>query len=58
MHSLVSLLSDNFLVYGGNGMKTDFGGHDNHHFNNLYAYVGEFALSSTDTRITSTTTLL
>jgi hypothetical protein len=22
---------DNFLVYGGNGMKNDFGGHDNHH---------------------------
>ena len=22
---------DNFLVYGGQGMKNDFGGHDNHH---------------------------
>merc|ERR1712178_554867 len=31
---------DNFLVYGGQGMKNDFGGHDNHHFNNTYAYVG------------------
>ena len=31
---------DNFLVYGGNGMKNDFGGHDNHHFGNIYAYVG------------------
>jgi hypothetical protein len=31
---------DNFLVYGGNGMKNDFGGHDNHHTNNIYAYVG------------------
>merc|ERR1712190_543272 len=30
----------NFMVYGGNGMKNDFGGHDNHHFNNTYAYVG------------------
>lgn len=29
----------NFLVYGKNGMKNDFGGHDNHHDNNLYAYV-------------------
>jgi hypothetical protein len=29
----------NFLVYGGRGMKNDFGGHDNHHFNNIYAYV-------------------
>lgn len=31
---------DNFLVYGGNGMKNDFGGHDNHHYNNVYAYAG------------------
>ena len=22
-------------------MKNDFGGHDNHHFNNIYAYVGQ-----------------
>ena len=32
---------DNFLVYGNNGMKNDFGGHDNHHYDNIYAYVGE-----------------
>ena len=31
---------DNFLVYGGNGMKNDFGGHDNHHYDNIYAYAG------------------
>eukprot|EP00316_Scyphosphaera_apsteinii_P011180 CAMPEP_0119345442 /NCGR_PEP_ID=MMETSP1333-20130426/107488_1 /TAXON_ID=418940 /ORGANISM="Scyphosphaera apsteinii, Strain RCC1455" /LENGTH=733 /DNA_ID=CAMNT_0007357911 /DNA_START=423 /DNA_END=2624 /DNA_ORIENTATION=+ len=31
---------DNFLVYGGQGMKNDFGGHDNHHYGNVYAYVG------------------
>jgi hypothetical protein len=31
----------NFLVYGGQGMKNDFGGHDNQHFNNVYAYVGQ-----------------
>jgi len=31
----------NFLVYGGNGMKNDFGGHDNHHYANVYAYVGQ-----------------
>lgn len=31
---------DNFLVYGGQGMKNDFGGHDNHHYNNVDAYVG------------------
>ena len=31
---------DNFFVYGGNGMKNDFGGHDNYHLNNIYAYVG------------------
>jgi hypothetical protein len=32
---------DNFLVYGGQGMKNDFGGHDNHHYNNIYGYVGQ-----------------
>ena len=32
---------DNFFVYGGNGMKNDFGGHDNHHVGNIYAYVGQ-----------------
>jgi len=31
----------NFFVYGGNGMKNDFGGHDNIHHNNVYAYVGQ-----------------
>jgi len=31
---------DNFFIYSGNGMKNDFGGHDNHHYNNVYAYVG------------------
>ena len=31
---------DNFLVYGGQGMKNDFGGHDNYHRNNIYAYIG------------------
>jgi len=39
---------DNFLVYGGNGMKTDFGGHDNHHYQNIYAYSGR-ALGVTGT---------
>ena len=29
----------NFLVYGENGEKSDFGGHNNIHFNNLYAYL-------------------
>jgi len=31
---------DNFFIYSGNGMKNDFGGHDNHHYNNVYTYVG------------------
>ena len=31
---------DNFFVYGANGMKNDFGGHDNHHYRNVYAYAG------------------
>ena len=30
----------NFFAYSGNGMKNDFGGHDNHHHDNIYAYVG------------------
>ena len=33
--------SGNFFAYSGNGMKNDFGGHDNWHFNNIYAYVGQ-----------------
>merc|ERR1712196_63035 len=32
---------NNFMVYGGNGMKNDFGGHDNYHHDNIYAYVGQ-----------------
>ncbi len=32
--------SGNFFAYSSNGMKNDFGGHDNWHFNNIYAYVG------------------
>jgi len=32
---------DNFLVYGGQGMKNDFGGHDNWHFGNIYAFAGQ-----------------
>ena len=29
---------DNFMVYGKQGMKSDFGGHDNNHFNNIYTF--------------------
>jgi len=32
---------DNFLVYGDRGLKNDFGGHDNHQYRNIYAYVGQ-----------------
>mmetsp|Transcript_735 Transcript_735/g.1309 ORF Transcript_735/g.1309 Transcript_735/m.1309 type:complete len:790 (-) Transcript_735:142-2511(-) len=32
---------DNFFVYGGQAMKNDFGGHDNHHYDNVDAYVGQ-----------------
>ena len=31
---------NNFFAYSGNGMKNDFDGHDNHHHDNVYAYVG------------------
>jgi len=30
---------DNFMVYGNQGLKSDFGGHDNRHQDNIYAYV-------------------
>ena len=30
----------NFFAYSGGGMKNDFSGHDNHHYNNIYGYVG------------------
>jgi hypothetical protein len=30
----------NFLVYGSYGLKSDYGGHDNHHDHNIYAYLG------------------
>ena len=30
----------NVFTYSGNGMKNDFGGHDNHHHNNIYTFVG------------------
>jgi len=39
---------DNFLVYGGQAMKNDFGGHDNHHYDNVDAYVTR-ALGTCDT---------
>jgi len=39
---------DNFLVYGGNGMKNDFGGHDNHVTDNIYAYAGQAVGASID----------
>ena len=31
---------NNVLVYADNGMKSDYGGADNHHFFNVYSYVG------------------
>jgi hypothetical protein len=30
----------NFLVYGSYGLKSDYGGHDNHHDHNIYAFLG------------------
>jgi hypothetical protein len=34
----------NFLVYGNFGLKSDYGGHDNHHDHNIYAYIAVQAL--------------
>ena len=28
----------NYFVYGDAGLKSDFGGHDNYHQSNIYAY--------------------
>jgi len=39
---------DNFMVYGRQAMKNDFGGHDNHHYGNVVAYVSR-ALGVTTT---------
>ena len=33
------LTHNNYFVYAGTGLKSDFGGQWNHHFNNVYAYV-------------------
>lgn len=40
---------DNFLVYG-KAMKTDFGGHDIHHYNNLYGFASGYSETMTDSR--------
>lgn len=29
---------DNFFIYAANGLKSDFGGHDNYHNDNVYAF--------------------
>ena len=33
---------DNFFVYGQFAFKSDFGGHDNRHFSNIYAYTSDW----------------
>jgi hypothetical protein len=30
---------DNFFAFAANGLKSDFNGHDNRHFRNVYGYV-------------------
>ena len=30
---------NNVLVYGNGGLKSDFGGHDNIHWSNVYAFI-------------------
>ena len=34
------LTHNNYFVYANKGLKSDFGGQWNHHYNNTYAYVG------------------
>ena len=33
------LSTENFLVYGEWAFKSNYGGHDIYHYNNIYAYV-------------------
>eukprot|EP01084_Bolivina_argentea_P237331 398878_1 len=33
------LTYSNFFVYGSNGLKSDFDGNTNHHYENIYAYI-------------------
>lgn len=40
---------DNFLVYGATGLKSDFGGHDNTHVSNIYAYASSAVAVSSRT---------
>ncbi len=35
---------DNFLVYGEVAFKSNIGGHDIHHWNNIYAYVNQYCI--------------
>eukprot|EP01083_Nonionella_stella_P085976 238584_1 len=36
---------DNLLVYGETAFKSNIGGHDIHHWNNIYAYVNQFCIN-------------
>ena len=40
---------DNFMIYGGGGLKVFFGGRWQHHFRNVYAYVGDCYWTGPDT---------
>ena len=33
---------DNFFIYGDNGLKSDFGGHDNRHLHSVYVWVNNW----------------
>ena len=39
MNCILYKTHHNFIAYSDRGMKNDFGGHDNHHYNNIYGYV-------------------
>eukprot|EP01084_Bolivina_argentea_P161071 280406_1 len=34
-------ITNNFLVYGQVGLKSDYGGHDIYHYNNIFAYLSQ-----------------
>merc|ERR1712196_247 len=37
---------DNFFVYAANGLKSDFGGHDNYHNDNVYAFINNTCVAN------------
>ena len=48
----------NFFVYGDGGLKSDFGGHDNVHESNIYAFAGSCFGKGTNLRFVNNSCVL